>query len=904
MYTALTLICVLSCSLAHANLVLPDDGPYYRLRDQGTLYVFSDDVRADLPELSAFTDALRPLYRSSFGWTLDEEEDVILASANNQYANAFATVSPNLKTFWWPSGAGEADALAVPSWGRLIASHETAHLYQLNAKGTFNQRLKRVFGNANVVTLLPVPFFIHPNLITPTSLLEGNAVLNESRLNLGGRLHSGEVRATVLRLIAAGQVDPSRLINDQFKFPYGEAAYDLGAYFMAHLNSKYGLERTNGFFRAQGDHWLNPLILNRTFRAHFGSSFYQEAREFPRELEPLAHAQRTTTGSPLSEGLQVSPLNHDERRVWWLSNVGYRTPDLFVFDKQTGRIERRAIDLLNGKVFDGGGGADHWLTAATNRHDLHHRSYGLYGEHAHLEPGSAGEIVTDRRGGHQVGLDAARSWLKGLVVLDGRAIDVANSNPILDTDGNVYLFRQNGAERLLYRNHEVLARVGGYYAKLTEVDERGRVHFIAATDRGSSLFRWGDGELTRLLDSDVVFDARVLPDERALVDEVTATGHRVLIASLYSRPEAPAVYAYPFASETLRPAPVRPDAAFAAAPRYEGLKELRFSELSVGLGYAPGPGAIGALGALFRDPLEYHEFSFDLGYSSEGPRRAQVRYGFERYLVKPFARYTYGEDTWRLRRDDSLHRTVEQELNLGFDLPWLRHERWDGLGTFNLIFAREGPDEDERVTHHAFGTLTEVRATRVVPSPIGMYPWRGFGIALAHRFVEDPVVTSDREQSASLETTWDRGFEGEYYLSAAAQLAASDGTHLRVSYLPSASGTRLTVPRLNGETFHARYAGRARLEGRRVITLPRYDTRLPIGINRVALLLSAQSLATSGADADVPANVLEAGYGVDLDLLLAHKLRFTTRFMNGVTNDPATGDRSFTQVSLVAKGTF
>ncbi len=115
---------------------------------------------------------------------------------------------PNIKTVWFPSGAAVSDEMAESSWLLLLNAHEVAHLYQLNAKGKFNSALKSVFGNASALAVPFVPFlaiYIHPNFFTPTFMIEGNATFNESRLNLGGRLHSGEKTRTRARADCSGR---------------------------------------------------------------------------------------------------------------------------------------------------------------------------------------------------------------------------------------------------------------------------------------------------------------------------------------------------------------------------------------------------------------------------------------------------------------------------------------------------------------------------------------------------------------------------------------------------------------------------------------------------------------------------------------------------------------------------
>src|SRR4051812_32233808 len=200
---------------ASASIVVPSDVPYFRFKKGDVQYIYDNDTRDAVAQLTAYQETFRRMYDKSFNWHLSERQDLILTSSRQQIANAYATTTPNIKSVWFPSGADFLDSTATSSWMLTLASHETAHLYQLNSKSEFPAAISTVVGNSPFVFLFALPVWLSPNFLTPTFLLEGNAVLQESRINQGGRLHSGEARALVLAQIQAGQIDPNRLINDQ-----------------------------------------------------------------------------------------------------------------------------------------------------------------------------------------------------------------------------------------------------------------------------------------------------------------------------------------------------------------------------------------------------------------------------------------------------------------------------------------------------------------------------------------------------------------------------------------------------------------------------------------------------------------------------------------------------------------
>lgn len=881
---------------ARASLVQPGDGPYQRLRHGHTLYVFDPTAADFIAVLSAYNESFHTQYARSFGWRLDEEQDLILTSPNQQIANAYATVFPNLKAVWFPAGAGMLEEMAESSWLLTLLSHETAHLYQLNPTAPELRGVKSVLGNTLVLFPFVWPVFPQPNFLLPTSLLEGNAVLNESRFGWGGRLHSGEARALVLAQIAAGQIDPVRLINDEFHFPFGETAYLQGGYFQAHLAAKYGVDKTNQFFTAQSAHYLWPLILNNTFRRHFGASYPQEVREYVRELQGLAFKQKSTPAPPVKESVFIGPLNHDDARVWWLSTAGDEPPRLNVWDKKSGHlVSSERIDLPLGKVFFEGARP---LSVSSEPHDLHHIEYSLYGEGAALEPGFRGQIVTDRRAGRTVSLDARRSWLDPHILLNSEPYDIGHSRPVLDEQGHVYYFRQSGGERLLYRDREPMTKYDGYYGKLTEVDRDGAVYFIANTDYGSTLYRYKDQEIERMLDSDRVVDARRLGEGRFLAVEVGADGHRVVVAEASPRPQAPATYSYGFESaNAVPPAAAVNDAkaVTAGASAYNSLTEMRYSGTDFTSTFSDDAGLGLSLLASFTDPLQYQALSFGYSGSHHQDRRLQAHYQFSKYLPLIYTDYIYNEDWWR--RSDGARRFAHNQMaDIGLGLPLLRHERWDARLDLALTYkaqephddpfggAESGPDDGE-----TYGSLARLAVQWEVPTELGFLPWRRFGLSYMNQLDTMPWTWSKKRNSSIVQSQYTHGLPDEIYLSGSATYAWAERPDIGVKYDPYALIQDIRVPRLvSHDEYDVRNAAALRLEAQKVFTTPAYSARIPIGLNRLAPLVVGQGLfLDDDALNRYPASLFEWGWGVDFELLLLHKFPARVRLLEAYdTRDP------------------
>jgi hypothetical protein len=866
---------LLLAATAEAGVNLPGDVPYYRLRQGRTLYLYDSSAREFIDQLAAYNQAVRTMYDKSFGWTLDEEMDLILLSPHQQVTNAYATVVPNIKTVWFPSGVGALEEMAASSWLLTLSAHETSHLYQLNSKGSLNSGLKKILGNSVVFFPFLWPVFIHPNLFTPTFLVEGNATMNESRLNMGGRLHSGEKRAFVLAQIDEGLIDPVRLINDGFEWPFGEESYMQGAYFQAHLAAKYGIEKTNSFFRAQGEHYFWPLILNKTFRTHFGESYAQEIREYVREMEALASKQQATPGESLIDTWFISPMNHDSSRVFFLATKHKAPPELVVFDKKSQKIvSRRMINIPSGKVFWEGSEP---LTAAADQHDLRHIEYSLYGENARFIDKYRGQLVTDQRAGKTVALDAANAWLDPRVLVDGEAYDIAHSNAILDEGGNVYYFRQNGSERLLYKNREPLIKFDGFYAKPTEVTADGTFYFIGNTDYGSTLYQLRGKEIVRVLKSDRVIDARSIGDDRFLVTETGAYGESIKIAKAERKAQNPAVYQYGFAVQNFIPEKAIDKAEIAAVEKpYSSLREMRYSGLDAQFGWSDGSGLSSLVLANFTDPMEHQQFSVGANTAEYGDDTYLIRYAFTKYLPQYFIEYLYEEDEMDLA--SGLHtKSYDQSVTAGAFIPVWRWRDWDAAVSLAGIYEKE----DVPNTEH-YGSLTSLQLQYQIAPFLGFLPWRNFTFSYTNRLESELEEWTKANNTSLVQLKYVHGFPYEFYGSLSGNIAWAETHDIEVDYEPYSLSRDIRIPRItsHNEMYEAKTAGNIRLEVNKVFTTPSYGARFPIGLNRVAPVVVAQGIfLDDDAQNRYPQNTFEWGYGADVELLLTHRIPVQVRLL-------------------------
>ncbi|MGE4131365.1 MAG: hypothetical protein AB7F86_06985 [Bdellovibrionales bacterium] len=882
-----------------ASVLLPGFEAYFTTRIGQTQYIYHPEAREIIRPLVAHHTRVRQEYDRSFGWSLEEPQDLILTSYRHQVANAYATISPNIKSVWFPAGAGFLDEQAASSWLYLLDLHETAHVYQLNAKGRLGSTLYQVFGNVPYILFFGVPIFLHPNVFTPRFLLEGNAVLQESRFNVGGRLHSGEVRALVLAQIQKDQIQPNRLINDQFRFPFGLVDYLQGGYFAAHLAAKHGIEKTNQVFVAQGDHFLWPFILNKTFRQHFGASYPQEIREYVREWKPLADRQKSSESNPVLAATYVEQLNHDQGRIWFLSSDGKRLPQLHIIDKDRRTISTERLDLPLGQVyfFDG-----QPLSVSSQQHDLHHIEYSLYGEGARLDKSHRGVLLTDRRAGHEVGLDIRSSWIEPRLLLDGTFYDVAHSRAILDSEGHVYYFRQNGVERILYRDREPVFRYEGFYGKLTEVLADGSILFIGNTDAGSSLYQFKEGEIRRLFDSDRIVDARQIREDEFLLVEVGADGHAVFKDRAKPRTARPAHYSYGFFQETLLPDP-NMATSLVEETSYNQFLNLRHSgiEFSSSLSNWSGLGASAIAG--FTDPLEYN--SLALGYATTQFRgkSALAQYTFSRFLLNMTLQYRYWESWWE-RTDGIDQFSYNQNVATVFTLPVLRWRRWDSSLSLAPNYEKEDVENDPTTSTSSASPYEEIWGIKSsfdltysqYPS-LGMFAWQEFSLSYQNRLQSLTNQWTKRYNSSIFKLSYQHGLPLEMYITGYGQVAWAENRDIDVEFMQTPFSTSVSIPILTTQhSYTVKNAESARLEFHKVFNISSYPTRVFVGVDRLAPFVVAQGTFFDDDRYDrYPPDLFEWGYGVDTQLLLFHQIRSVVRVMAAYnTRYPRKADNQMT----------
>ena len=589
-------------------------------------------------------EAILHRYAESYGYRLDSRLYLGIASSKNQIANAFSTQIPLNMQIDYPGGALAPDYFATTSWMQTLLLHESAHNFQLNAKRNLLSCIAhRIVGNTPVTWAWFAPIFPLPNLTESSFILEGNAVLNESLCGNGGRLYSGAFRAMTLLQAKAGYITPARVYNDHLYFPYGTHHYIVGGFFQLFLARRYGLEKTNRYFLAYSDQWL-PFFTNAVYRRHFGQSFETLLDDYNEWLLEEAKDFRQSRGEVVAYSQRYVPLNSDANEVAFLTSDARYAPRLVRIGKKEGRVTIRRTHHLFGKLFRLGGKYYSLASGRTANNQVMAALYDSEGVPLEHTEGKALQCLLPSE--KRLYFDIATSTESPHLYLDGVSQGYVNSSVVCDKMGNYYYFRQDGAERMLYRGQKRLLSFEGYYGRVADIDSAGRVLFVANSAKGSTLYRAeGAGEVSRLTEGDDILDARLLDDDTAIVEVITADGISFMKIPLHAKRACVGKQEVLPQQSKL---PVHADTVSSAAtPRiYRPVHNLHYSALEQFLSLQDDGNADFSLEARFSDPLERNHLRLFLS-SIDQLARVGIGYDNSAHVV------TFGADIYATRSDDA-----------------------------------------------------------------------------------------------------------------------------------------------------------------------------------------------------------------------------------------------------------
>jgi len=589
--------------MMHAQSPVVPSEQYYLSQEKNATYIYSKEYSSILGDIKKYHQNILDVYQKSFGYALDDTLYTGFASLRNQIANGFSTQIPFNAQLHYGTGAGHLDYFATSSWLKNLLIHETAHNYQLNPKeNAIAKAAHKIVKNTPISGLGPIPIFPIPNVFIGSFILEGNAVLNESRFGIGGRLFSGRTVAESVLLAKAGKLTPEFVYNNVLDYPYREKYYFVGGLFQAYLAKHYGVEKVNGFFKEYSKQYL-PFYLNDTFETYYGKNFETLLAEFKNNLLAKHQSFQKTNTKVLAHSKFFQRLTRTKEGIVTLTTDAKSAPEILRISKDGTGVEKSKTSLPSGRIYEY---QNTYYTQSTSYTSPLQITQGLYDDDRHLLTGTGSKVVQGfMPDGKMVYVDINSSLEYSHIYVDGQFYDAAHSSVLVDVKGDLYYFKQNKESRVLYKNKKKVFSFEGHYGVVTDVDNNGGVYFIAASKDGTTLYRVKNNHLTRMLNGDDIVDMKLLDDQRMYVVTMSDDGYNYGIVNKEERKVSIPTLHYAFENEKDKTLFDNSDfhgiASTQKSKKYSPLGELKYSSLTQVMGYADG--FVGTFVFNFTDPL-------------------------------------------------------------------------------------------------------------------------------------------------------------------------------------------------------------------------------------------------------------------------------------------------------------
>jgi hypothetical protein len=844
----------------YADAVVPGDD--YLIDDNAiTTYIYSKEYTPMIKGLKTYETKVLDALSKEYGYTFDETLYVMLASRNNQITNASSTQIPFNAQLHYGAGAGGGGLSGTIGWMKMLLIHETAHNFQLNAKeNPLSGVAHDIFGASFLTVLGVIPLFPLPNYYLGRFLLEGNAVLNESRFGLGGRLYSSAIIAQNVVLARAGKLTPERVYNNILEYPYTSQFYHVGGLFQAYLAERYGVEKVNGFYKEHSKHYL-PLMINSSFKSYFGEDLETHIDTFVHKLLDKHKDFQKSHGEKILHAESAVRMQRNGGIIDIMSSDFRSAPlhlqlknDATVLAKESTTYPMGSIFRVEGKDY----------VQSTESVSSKRIVKGLYDEEAKLLAKSDSKIVQGvMPDGRLVYVNVDDSYERWHLHVGNTFYSVIDSEALVMPTGDLYYFKQKGKMRTAYKNHQVLFSYEGYYGIVCDVDSKGRLYFIASSKDGSALYRYSAKGIERVGKGDDIIDMKLLEDENVLVSTVDAEGVTYLKQKIeVSTASIPSIH-YTFKNIVENDMQIdsftnvsHDNNKIKNVKEYHPMKELRYSTFIPRLGYNSDDGLIAGGVVQLTDPLGYNTldipFHIENDYkmlgavyenSSEvltyrlgvfGIFDANKTLGYRDYgltasVTYPFWEEGYETATATLRYDEPYDKETQKPISL------LLH--WDESKQYGFSMY---PNDAQSIDVSLVGD----RGTSTL----------GLGYTFWHDFGNESYVRVNAEyfKSSDYNTTEERGIT----------IARRKNDY---AYNPAT----LEIYGLQNDTF-VDEAIKAELGLYKVFNFSKYFFSFPLSLQRESLYAKARyyRLGQEGTHNDYTEFVL----GSQIDVLLYHEL--------------------------------
>ena len=457
------------------------------------------------------------VYEKSFGYKLNNRLKIILASTNDQILNGYSTPIYTNKIVLFNGGSAGVEYFASPFWIDTLINHELAHTFQMNAqKSWFSRFANNIFGNSLLAPIIQ----IFPNILLPNAMLEGNAVLNETFFQVGGRLYNGSLKAKFLAIYK--DMTLKKFLNNHLDFPFLEEKYIVGSYFNLYLSKQFGINRVNQFFLEHSGKFIQnqAIFLNSTFNNHFGKNLEELFTDFLESWQISANRFQKLQGEEIGFSEIYYPLTRNKQNIFITSSENDSKPETKIFDKKSQIFLEKSYFGTGGRIFQIENEIIEAKSDAINPQKI---GYALWKNGTPLE-NTQDKIYLDYNNGDWLYFDLDSSLETAKLYKNNEFIDEVSSSAIFDDNNSIYYFRQDGDFRQLMigKDYE-LFRFQGYFSKIVDVYKKD-VYFIANSEFGSTLYVMRDGGLYRVSNADNIVDGKLIDSKTMLLTSVESDG--------------------------------------------------------------------------------------------------------------------------------------------------------------------------------------------------------------------------------------------------------------------------------------------------------------------------------------------------------------------------------------------
>jgi len=842
--------------LLYGGVVVPDD--YLIAEDKKISYIYSTEYQDILEEFKKYQTDIITGYENEYGYELDNTLYVGLASSKNQVANGFSTQFPFNEQVFYGAGAGYIDYFCFSSWLKTLIIHETAHNFQLNPKYNDLSRISyKVLGNTPFSMLSVIPLFPIPNITESSFILEGNAVMNESRYGNGGRLFSGYALAEVVALANAGLITPELMYNPTLTFPYGEKFYLVGGFFQQFLVNKFGIKRVNSYFKTYATQPF-PFFTNWVFTKQFGKDFETLLAEFVDDVKKEHSKFKATKGELLATSQMFFPLNSDSEEIYTLVSDRKSASKVLKISKESKKISYLNGSWRAGELFKVD---SRYYSQSSSKTSPTEITMGLFDKDGYLLDGTEGKVIQGYSiDNKMVYFDILNSLETPQLYIDKEFYTQSYSSVHVDKN-DIYYFKQEKEKRVLYKNHKELFRYQGHYGFVTDVSKDGTVYFIASTKHGSSVYSLKDKRSQRVLDSDDIIDFKLLNSKEALVATIGADGYSYKLIDIKKSNQESIIYYNkivdkPITLQTRNFKKSQKD--HMVFQNYTPFTRLQQSSIDQSMNYSSYSGFGIDLQMNFSDPLMQNSLSIPLSYNSDrtviGLKYDNIAHAIE------FGTALYGvynsENFVNSRRDYG----VDGYLRY----PFLAKGYWRGVGSIAYTKAYDNLYREPLTL-----SLDIVNSKK-------------FGLSKYYNSLNALSLFASRDRdnnTIGLSYSWEHvmawqsylGLKGVYMNSDRVDQLLEKGVELSDTFtdLQSDKGT-LNIPSFTHKSY-AKEVKMAELSLKKVFDGSLYNYSFPISLEREAIYLKGRFYDIDFTE-KVNKKYKETIFGLETDLLFIHNL--------------------------------